>query len=86
MKWGYKLFVLAVSYSGYTWDFFMYEGKMQGGSGKGLRHDAVMELVSISYLGLDNSVQGPATEMDRGVWNHQGAMRWIPERQTRQDY
>ncbi|XP_047669538.1 piggyBac transposable element-derived protein 4-like [Tachysurus fulvidraco] len=50
VKWGYKLFVLADSTNGYTWDFFIYEGK---GSPiiKGLSYDCVKRLTNTHVLG-----------------------------------
>lgn len=53
-KWGYKLFVLADSRLGYTWDFFIYEGKSpttQNPQNKGLSYESVVALVNPSVLG-----------------------------------
>ena len=50
-KWGYKLFVLADSQSGYTCDFTIYEGKAPSPSGNGLTFDAVVNLLKMPYLG-----------------------------------
>jgi len=46
VRWGYKRFV-AVSSNGLTWDFFVYEGKLQGNSD----NESVMELLDTQLLG-----------------------------------
>lgn len=53
-EWQHKLFVLADSASGYTWNLLAREGKHVGGggAGKGLGHDSVMALMDFDQLGL----------------------------------
>ncbi|XP_015458048.2 piggyBac transposable element-derived protein 4-like [Astyanax mexicanus] len=55
-KWGYMLFVLADSSSGYTCNFSVYEGKARKPSGKGLSFDAVVSLLHVPSLGTGYTV------------------------------
>lgn len=50
-KYGFKLFVLADSYNGYTLDFNIFTGHTPSPSGHGLPYDAVMALLDPSFLG-----------------------------------
>ncbi|XP_028272459.1 piggyBac transposable element-derived protein 4-like [Parambassis ranga] len=77
VHWGFKLYVLADSKTGYTWDFFIYEGKQEAVSGKGLSYDTVMALMNTSVLGsgyklfVDNYYTSPALFEDllqKKVW------------------
>ncbi|CAL1596266.1 unnamed protein product [Knipowitschia caucasica] len=69
-KWGFKLFVLADSFNGYTVDFVIYTGKSQFSSGVGLAYDSVMSLIKPSFLGsgyhlyVDNFYTSPKLFMD----------------------
>ncbi|XP_055061718.2 piggyBac transposable element-derived protein 4 isoform X1 [Misgurnus anguillicaudatus] len=48
---GYKLFALSDCSTGYTWDFFVYEGKSCASQTQGLSYEAVMALVDDNILG-----------------------------------
>ncbi|XP_016410996.1 piggyBac transposable element-derived protein 4-like [Sinocyclocheilus rhinocerous] len=48
---GYKLFALTDCTCGYTWDFFIYEGKLRASQNEGLSYESVMALVDENMLG-----------------------------------
>ncbi|KAF7650463.1 hypothetical protein LDENG_00125800 [Lucifuga dentata] len=50
-NWRYKLFVLADSLSGYTWNFFVCLGKRGQVSKKALSYECVMSLLDLPRLG-----------------------------------
>lgn len=55
-KWGFKLFVLADSKTGYTCNFNVYQGKALTPSGNGLNYDAVVNLIQVPFLGTGYNV------------------------------
>ncbi|XP_035383260.1 piggyBac transposable element-derived protein 4 isoform X2 [Electrophorus electricus] len=55
-KWGYKIFVLADSSNGYTYNFSVYEGKACKPSGNGLSFDVVVNLIHVPSLGTGYTV------------------------------
>ncbi|XP_051799572.1 piggyBac transposable element-derived protein 4-like [Acanthochromis polyacanthus] len=73
-KWRYKLFVLADSATGYTWNFSVYSGKTdkpEGSTGAhGLSYSSVVDLLPFSVLGsgytlfVDNFYTSPALFKD----------------------
>ncbi|KAG7219363.1 hypothetical protein INR49_019095 [Caranx melampygus] len=50
-KWGYKLYVLADSSTGYTCNFFVYSGERDSPTDHSLRYSAVMDLLPFNILG-----------------------------------
>ncbi|XP_030290878.1 piggyBac transposable element-derived protein 4-like isoform X2 [Sparus aurata] len=72
-KWGYKLFVLADSATGYTWNFSVYTGKSDRSNvspARDLSYSSVVDLLPYSLLGggyilyVDNFYTSPALFTD----------------------
>ncbi|KAJ8380082.1 hypothetical protein SKAU_G00008600 [Synaphobranchus kaupii] len=92
-KWGFKLFILADSKTGYTCDFNIYQGKALTPSGNGLSYDACHEpdsgavpwnrqLYQIHYGACgtirENRIGFPRTEVNALPKSAvRGDMRWI---------
>lgn len=79
-KWGFKLFVLAGSSSGCTFDFSVYTGQFP--SGVGLAYDSVMSLIKPAsfvfgqFLHQSKILQGSVSHENWSMWN-------IPRKQKR---
>lgn len=56
VQWGYKLFVLADSCNGFTWDFFIYQGKTDKSNEKGPTYNTVTTLMDTKRLGTGYKV------------------------------
>ncbi|XP_056304129.1 piggyBac transposable element-derived protein 4-like [Danio aesculapii] len=67
---GFKLFALTDCTCGYTWDFFIYEGKSCASQSEGLSYESVMALVDENMLGsgyklfVDKFYTSPTLFMD----------------------
>ncbi|XP_047239376.1 piggyBac transposable element-derived protein 4-like [Girardinichthys multiradiatus] len=83
---GYKLFVLADSNCGYTWNFFIYDGKTERVQQEGLSFTSVMDLMEFKLIGkgyhlyVDSFYTSPSLFHKLSA-NHTGACGTI--RQTR---
>uniref|UniRef100_A0A672YBL4 PiggyBac transposable element-derived protein domain-containing protein n=2 Tax=Sphaeramia orbicularis TaxID=375764 RepID=A0A672YBL4_9TELE len=93
-KRGYKLFVLADSSIGYTWNFFIYAGKNESPTAHSVSYSAVMNLLPFPLLGggyilyTNNFYTSPAlfTELSRKNIRCCGTIRKnhisVPQTQT----
>ncbi|XP_060784757.1 piggyBac transposable element-derived protein 4-like [Neoarius graeffei] len=75
-KWGYKLFVLADSQSGYTCDFSIYEGKAQCLSDSRLSFDVVVNLLKVPRLGTGYHVFVDNFYTSTALFNHLHQLRF----------
>uniref|UniRef100_A0A3Q3KD52 PiggyBac transposable element-derived protein domain-containing protein n=1 Tax=Monopterus albus TaxID=43700 RepID=A0A3Q3KD52_MONAL len=98
IKWGLKLFVIADMH-GYTWNYFIYEGKTPEHLTVGLGYSAVMKLLELPLLGagyqiyMNNFYTSPKlfSNLDKNnvmacgmVWETPGKLLFVQWMDTRQ--
>ncbi|XP_029377184.1 piggyBac transposable element-derived protein 4-like [Echeneis naucrates] len=76
IKWGFKLFALADSKTGYTFNFNVYQGKALTPSGNGLSYDAAVNLIHVPFLGKGYNLYVDNFYTSRALFLHLHQIRY----------